>query len=213
MIINENLKQYIENNILPIYDKNDLAHNIDHIYYVIERSFKFASKVENINYNMVYTIASYHDIGHHIDALNHEKISSEILLNDQKLRQFFKEEEISLMAEAVFDHRASKDHTPRSIYGKIVSSADRNTNIDVFLRRTYEYRINKNPNDSLEEIIENSRKHAINKFGKNGYAKEKMYFKDEDYEIFLKEIAILTEDKEAFKVRYIKANNLKVKKR
>ena len=67
MQINEDLKKYIEENVFPEYSKNEPAHNIEHIKYVIRRSFKFADTVPNINYNMVYTIAAYHDIGHHID--------------------------------------------------------------------------------------------------------------------------------------------------
>ncbi len=130
---------------------------------------------------MVYTVAAYHDLGHHIDGKNHEKVSAEMLLADENLREFFSEEEIRIMAEAVYDHRASMEGEPRSIYGKIVSSADRNTDILLPLRRTYSYRISNNPNDSLEKIIEESRKHLINKFGNSGYANEKMYFEDLDY--------------------------------
>ena len=37
---------------------------------------KFAKIVQDINVDMVYTIAVYHDLGHHIDKKNHEKISS-----------------------------------------------------------------------------------------------------------------------------------------
>ena len=136
MQINKKLQDYIENNIFPSYKKNDLGHNLDHVKYVIERSLKFASKVTNINYDMVYTIAAYHDIGHYIDAKNHEKISAEMLLADKNLRTFFSEDEIKIMSEAVYDHRASLEGEPRSIYGKIVSSADRNTLVDVPLKRT-----------------------------------------------------------------------------
>ena len=56
---------------------------------------------------------------------------------DNNLRKFFTEEDIAIMAEAVEDHRASLGYEPRSVYGKIVSSADRNTLIDVPLKRTY----------------------------------------------------------------------------
>ncbi len=73
---------------------------------------------------MVYTVAAYHDLGHHIDGKNHEKVSAEMLLADENLREFFSEEEIRIMTEAVYDHRASMEGEPRSIYGKIVSSAD-----------------------------------------------------------------------------------------
>ena len=86
MPINKELKNYIETKIFPIYELNDLGHNVDHIKYVIERSMMFASTIENINYDMVYTVAAYHDIGHHIDAKNHEKVSAEILLSDNNFK-------------------------------------------------------------------------------------------------------------------------------
>ena len=157
MQISNDLQQYIEENIFPSYKKNDLGHNLDHIKYVINRSLNFAQKVNDINYDMVYTIAAYHDIGHCIDAKNHEKVSTEMLLADKNLRRFFTEDEIKIMSEAVYDHRASLEGETRSIYGKIVSSADRNTLVDVPLKRTYAYRVEHNPNDTLDEIIEESR--------------------------------------------------------
>ena len=208
MSINNDLKQYIEENIFPSYAKNDLGHNLDHIQYVIGRSLKFAGMVPDINYQMVYVIAAYHDIGHYIDAKNHEKVSSEMLLADQNLSKWFSQEEIKIMGDAVYDHRASLEGEPRSIYGKIVSSADCNTTIDLSLKRTYEYRIKHNPNSSLDEIIEESRLHLINKFGKEGYAKEKMYFPDEEYDAFLKDIAALTSDPTLFRKRYLQVNHL-----
>ncbi len=208
MQINKKLQDYIENNIFPSYKKNDLGHNLDHIKYVIERSLKFASKVTNINYDMVYTIAAYHDIGHYIDAKNHEKISAEMLLADKNLRNFFAEDEIKIMSEAVYDHRASLEGEPRSIYGKIVSSADRNTLVDVPLKRTYAYRIKHNPTATLDEIIEESRQHIISKFGKEGYATEKMYFEDLDYKKFLDEISILANNKVKFKRKFMEVNKL-----
>jgi len=208
MQINKKLKEYIENNILPSYKKNDLGHNIDHIKYVIERSLKFASTVEDINYNMVYTIAAYHDIGHYIDAKNHEKVSAEMLLADDKLREIFTEDEIKIMSQAVYDHRASMEGEPRSIYGKIVSSADRNTLVEVPLKRTYAYRVEHNPDDTLDEIIEESRQHIINKFGKKGYATEKMFFEDLDYKKFLEDISNLAESEEQFRRRFMEVNGL-----
>jgi len=208
MKIDEELKQYIEEFIFPKYKENDKAHNIEHIEYVINRSLKFASTVNNIDYNMVYTIAAYHDIGHHIDAKNHEKVSAQILLKDDNLKNFFDSEKIKTISEAIEDHRASLEYEPRSIYGKIVSSADRNTDIDSILKRTYSYRMKHMRVASLEEIIEISRQHIINKFGKDGYAKGKMYFTDKEYEEFLNSVEELTEDKEKFKKLYMKVNNL-----
>ena len=112
------------------------------------------------------------------------------------------------MVEAVEDHRASLEYEPRSVYGKIVSSADRNTLIDIPLKRTYAYRIEHFHNTPLSLIIEESRLHLQNKFGKDGYANEKMYFDDQEYFDFLDEIAKLVEDKDAFTKRYIEVNEL-----
>ena len=208
MQINKELRKYIEDNIFPSYRKNDLGHNLDHIKYVINRSLRFANEVDDINYDMVYTIAAYHDIGHYIDAKNHEKVSAEMLLADENLKKFFTEEEIEIMSEAVYDHRASLEGDPRGIYGKIVSSADRNTLVDVPLKRTYAYRLEHNPDDTLDEIIEESRQHIISKFGKKGYATEKMYFEDLDYKKFLEEISSFAENKEEFKRRFMEVNGL-----
>ena len=196
MELNKDLKEYIEKSIFPEYSKNEQAHGIDHIKYVIERSFKFAETISNINYNMVYTIAAYHDIGHHIDPKQHEKISAEIMFKDKNLKQYFSEEELETIKEAIEDHRASSDHEPRSIYGKIVSTADRNNTVESCLLRSYLYAKKNNPEFSDKEIFETSYKHINIKYGENGYAK--FFFEDEQYEKFLKDIRELLSNKEKF---------------
>ena len=203
MLVNKELQEYIESNILPQYSNNDLGHNIDHITHVIKRSFKFADTIPNINYDIVYTVAAYHDIAHYIDNTNHEKISSEIVLKDENLKQFFNDDEIQVISEAVYDHRASLESEPRSIYGKIVSSADRNVSVNTLLKRTYEYTKN-NFNLGLEDTIEKCWKHIINKYGENGYALKKVYFKEEEYDKFLNELLQLVKDKEIFTNKLLK---------
>ena len=207
-MIREELKKYIEENIFTSYDKNEDGHKLDHIMYVIDRSFMFASRVPDVNLEMVYVIAAYHDIGHYIDAENHEKVSGEMLLKDKNLRRFFTDEEIKMMSEAVCDHRASSKNEPRSIYGKIVSSADRNVLVEIPLKRTYSYRKEHSPNSTLDEIIEESRQHLLDKFGKKGYATTKMYFEDEDYKKFLEDITVLASNEEEFKRRFLEVNGL-----
>lgn len=206
--MNVKLQEYLENEIMPRNDLNDEGHNREHVNYVRRRSKKFASNIDGINMDMVDTIAVYHDVGHSIDAKNHEKVSASILASDKNLREFFSEEEIRVMVEAVEDHRASKNSEPRSIYGRIVSSADRNTSVDQVLKRTYSYRLKHMPDASIDEIIEESRKHAIDKFGVEGYAVDKMYFSDDEYEVFLKKIQELAGDLEGFRRRYIEVNEI-----
>jgi uncharacterized protein len=196
MKINNDLKNYIKENIFPEYSKNEPGHNLEHIKYVINRSFKFADTVSDINYNIVYTVAAYHDIGHHIDSKRHEIISGEIMSKDENLKRFFSKEELKIIKEAIEDHRASLKHEPRSIYGKIVSTADRNNSIELCLRRSNTYGKKHDPNLTDDELFERAYNHLNMKFGKNGYAK--FFFKDEEYEKFLQSIRKLLTDKKLF---------------
>lgn len=208
MKINPSLKEYIESNIFPEYQKNDAGHNLSHIQYVINRSLNFAKELENINYDMVYTVASYHDIGHHINPKKHEMISADILFQDEALKDFFSKEQLLIMKEAVADHRASSNSDPRNIYGKIVSSADRNTSVDVSLQRTYQYRLKNSPSLPLDLIIPEARNHLLNKFGENGYARTKMYFQDLEYLRYLEDITNLCQDEKAFTKRFLEVNHI-----
>ncbi len=196
MNINKELKKYIINNIFPIYEKNEIGHKINHISYVIERCFEL-SKDEQVDINMLYVIASYHDIGYYIDYKHHEIISAKIMYEDDNLKKYFNEEQLKIMKEAIEDHRASLNREPRSIYGKLISSADRNIDIDESLKRIYFYSITHNNQLSEKETIEECYEHAIKKFGKeNGYSK--FFFKDEKYKNYLKELNSLLDSKEEF---------------
>ena len=196
--VRKEIIDYIEKNIFPSYKRNDLGHNIDHIKYVIERSFKFADTVkdEEINYDMVYVIAAYHDIAHYIDAKHHEELGAKMLLEDENLKQFFTDEQIKTMSDAVYDHRSSLEGEPRTIYGKIVSSADRNNTVEACLKRTYSYGKKLDPEATDEELFLRAHDVLTKKFGEGGYAK--FYFKDKKYEDFLKEIRELLKDKDKY---------------
>ena len=43
--INRELKDYIEQQILPIYANNDSGHGIEHIQYVVKRSHRISSGI------------------------------------------------------------------------------------------------------------------------------------------------------------------------
>lgn len=206
MTINKDLENYIKSEILPQYEENDSGHSYEHIDYVLKRCFQFAEQFENINYNILYTIAAFHDIAHHIDKKNHEKLSAEIFYNNEKMKEFFSDEERSLIKEAIEDHRASSDSSPRSDYGKIISSADRSTDVDDFLRRTHAYTLKHFPHCTKEEMLERSYQHTDQKYGKDGYAKH--YVKDEGYENFREEINLLLQNTEKFKEKYFNTNDL-----
>ena len=206
-MIRESLKKYIETVIFNEYKKNEPGHGINHIKYVIKRSLEFANNTQNINIEMVYVIAAYHDIGHHIDRKNHEKVSADILLSDVKLKEFFSDDEIKVMSIAILDHRASSNSIPRNIYGKIVSSADRNTDVLKTLERCYSYNLKHNPNLTEEETIEDCRLFLLKKYGINGYARDKMFFKDLDYDKYLEDLTNLANNKDEFKGAIEKIKN------
>ena len=197
MNINKELQKYIEKHVLPEYELNEKGHGITHIEYVIRRSFKLVEDNNlDVNPDMVYTIAAYHDIGHHIDSKKHEIISAQMMYNDELLRQFFDDEQLKTIREAIEDHRASAEDEPRSIYGKIVSSADRNTTVEACLLRTYTYGKKLQPDATDEELFERAHDVLTKKFGEDGYAK--FYFKDEEYEKFLKDLRKLLKNKKKY---------------
>lgn len=207
MKINNELKKYIEEYIFPEYDKNEPAHSISHIKYVINRSFELVKENElDANLDMVYTIAAYHDIGHHIDSKTHEKVSADIMYKDENLKTFFTDEERQTIKDAIEDHRASAKEEPRSIYGRIVSSADRNNTVEACLRRTYTYGKKLDPSATDDELFLRAYDVLTKKFGEDGYAK--FYFRDTIYEAFLKELRELLKNKE----NYIETQRQYIKK-
>ena len=196
-MVNEELKKYIEDNIFLEYNKNEKGHGIEHIKYVINRSFELVEENNlDVNLNMVYVIAAFHDIGHHIDAKTHEIISADIMSKDKTLPKFFNKDELITIKEAIEDHRSSASDEPRSIYGRIVSSADRNNTVEECLRRTYAYGKKHFPDYTEEELFIRAYNVLKDKYGEGGYAK--FYFKDTQYENFLKDLRELLKDKNKY---------------
>lgn len=195
MILDKKLKMYIENNIFPKYERNEKGHQIDHINYVISRCFEL-SKYKDIDINMLYVVAAYHDIGYYIDYKNHEIISAQIMYEDTNLKSFFNEQQLKIMKEAIEDHRASLNRRPRSIYGEIISSADRNIDVDESLRRIYLYSIEHFSELNEKETIEECYNHTLKKFSENGYAN--FFLEDKNYDNYLKDLRDLLNNKEKF---------------
>lgn len=168
--LNGNLVRYIKNNIFPLYKKHDKGHDIDHLNEVISRSLEFAKNYP-VDLDMVYTIASYHDVGLSKGRENHEQESSKFLKNDKNLLRWFSNDDIKIMADAVEDHRASKGIVPRTIYGKIVSDADRIIDPYRTIERTIGYGLSEFPKESKEWHLKRSYDYLQGKYGKTGYIK------------------------------------------
>lgn len=167
-MIDESLRDYIENRILPLYDGFDAAHQRDHVDMVIEQSRAIASDL-NVDMNMVYAIAAYHDVGLTADRKTHHLVSGRIVREDMWLRNWFSEEQVETMAQACEDHRASSDHEPRSIYGKIVAEADRFIDPDTIIVRTVQYGLANYPELDKEGHWQRTLDHLHEKYADGGY--------------------------------------------
>lgn len=171
--VHPSLTQYVEEQIIPRYDDFDQAHRRDHVLMVIRQSLELAERVNTqslpLNIDMVYAIAAYHDTGLCEGREHHHEVSARIIREDQRLREWFTEADIAVMAEAAEDHRASSDHPPRSIYGRIVAEADRFIDPETIIRRTIQYGLDHYPEMSREEHYRRMIAHLREKYGRSGY--------------------------------------------
>lgn len=162
------MKRYIETEILPRYESFDKAHQRDHADYVIRQSLELA-KHYDVDMNMVYAIAAYHDTGLAVDRKTHHLESGKVVRNDKRLAEWFTPEQIETIAQAVEDHRASNKNEPRSIYGKIVAEADRQIDGMTILRRTIQFGLNHYPQLDMEGHWERTLEHINEKYAEGGY--------------------------------------------
>lgn len=205
--VNSELKEYISKNIFPEYSKNDGGHNIAHILEVIRRSFALNDTFKlGLDDNMMYAIASSHDWGKYIDHERHHLIAAENFMNDQGMKKFFTDEERKTIKEAIEDHRSSKEEEPRSIYGKLISSADRNTRIEIVFIRSFYVAHERTPEMNIEEYLDYTIKRLSKKYDETN--PENMFFEDETYKVFIEDMRALLKNEEEFKKRYCEVNNI-----
>jgi len=162
------LQEYIEQTILPQYDAFDGGHKRDHAEAVIAESLQLA-RAHNADEQMAYVIAAYHDLGLRFDRERHHIYSGEILMADTTLRQWFTEEQLLVMRDAVEDHRASGKNPPRTIYGAIVAEADRQIIPETVIARTMAYSAKLYPDGDFETLYARSREHLLEKYAEGGY--------------------------------------------
>ena len=164
----EELKNHIETEIIPRYESFDAAHGTDHVRTVIAQSLDLARHYD-VDADMIYAVAAYHDTGLARGRELHHIHSGEILLADTELRRWFTAEQLAVMRDAVEDHRASSDHAPRTIYGRIVAEADRCIDPATVLRRTVQYGLSHCPALDREGHFERCLAHLRKKYAESGY--------------------------------------------
>lgn len=166
----QTLKEYIESEIIPRYDNFDGAHRRDHVRSVIGQSQEL-SRYYDVNPEILYAAAAYHDLGLCEGREKHHLESGRIIREDKTLLNWFSVEEIEVIAEAAEDHRASNETPPRSIYGKIIAESDRLIDPETVIRRTVQYGFAHYPQMNREQMWERTLTHLQKKYGYGGYLK------------------------------------------
>lgn len=174
----ESLERYIFNEIVPKYSSFDTAHKEDHALTVISQAMNLLERmpedvrnVQEINEEMLITAAACHDLGLVNGRERHHLDSGTIIRADERLRAWFKQEQIETIAQAAEDHRASGKSAPRSMYGMLVAEADRVIDGETIIRRTIQFGFNNYPGLDREGHIRRAIDHLREKYGRGGYLK------------------------------------------
>lgn len=115
----ENLKKIAKSKLA----KNDPAHDFEHIMRVYHNAERIC-KSENGNKKLILCAILLHDIikikNQKDSALKSAKLSEKILKQN-----YFLDDEITIIIDAIKDHSFSKGKIPSTIEGKILQDADR----------------------------------------------------------------------------------------
>ena len=169
-MLNKDLVRYVEDEIIPHYAAFDKAHREDHVRKVIEEAINMSVHYD-VDENMLYAAAAFHDTGLVDGREVHHLSSGRIIREDPNLRKWFTSEQIETIARAAEDHRASNGNEPRSIYGRIVAEADRDIEPMRILRRTVQYGIEHYPELDKEGHWRRMLEHLAEKYDYGGYLK------------------------------------------
>lgn len=205
--VNPELRQYVEENVFPLWAANDKGHGPIHRTEVIRRIFALNETFDlALDSNMLFVIASYHDVGKYIDHKRHHLIAAEKFMEDLGIKKFFTDDERIIMKEAMEDHRSSKEDEPRSVYGKLISSADRNTTIEMVFIRSFFVAKDRMPDMNIEEYLD----YTVDRLRKRYSLEnpENMFFEDDVYQVFLNDMRSLLQRPRDFKNLYCNINHI-----
>ena len=184
--MSDELHRYVYDELVPRYASFDQAHREDHALTVISQAMSLADGLscwlsENpdagdiwrvpVDKDVLLVAAACHDLGLVNGRERHHLDSGIIIRADRRLRQWFDEAQIELIAQAAEDHRASGKSAPRSIYGMLVAEADRVIEGDTIIRRTIQYGLKNYPDLDREGHVVRAIGHLREKYGRGGYLK------------------------------------------
>lgn len=165
----DEIRDFVEHEIVPRYDGFDAGHGRDHVQTVISQALSLAQYYPEVDRCMLLVAAAYHDLGLAFGRELHHIHSARIVREDERLQQWFNEDEINAIADAAEDHRASSDHEPRTIYGRIVAEADRIIDGETIVRRALQYGLKHEPGLDREGQYRRLMEHMREKYDYGGY--------------------------------------------
>lgn len=168
--VDPEILEYIRSRIVPQYGGFDPAHRVDHVNGVIRSALRM-SRYHDVDIDVVAMAAACHDLGLCEDRKTHHLVSGRIIRGNVDLRKWFTQEQIEVIAQAAEDHRASSDHEPRSIYGRIIAEADRQIVPETVIRRTVQYGLEHYPELDMECHWQRTLEHLHEKYAEGGYLK------------------------------------------
>ena len=168
--VNPEIMEYIRTNIVLQYESFDPAHRVDHVCNVIRSALEM-SRHYDVDIDIVAMAAACHDLGLSEDRKTHHLVSGRIIRNNVDLQRWFTAEQIETIAQAAEDHRASSDHEPRSIYGRIIAEADRQIVPETVIRRTVQYGLEHYAELDRDGHWQRMLEHLHEKYAEGGYLK------------------------------------------
>ena len=91
------IADFLETCIVPLYDGFDAGHQRDHAHAVMRTSHKLAQYYPEVDETMLLVAAAYHDVGLAKGREHHHTDSAIFMRADERLRQWFTDDEINLM--------------------------------------------------------------------------------------------------------------------
>ncbi len=196
----EEIQAFVEQEIVPRYDNFDAGHGRDHVHTVISQALKLAEHYPEVDRCMLLVAAAYHDLGLINGREHHHTDSAVIIRADDYLCQWFNDKEIDVIADAAEDHRASSDHEPRTIYGRIVAEADRIIDSETIVRRALQYGMRHEPGLDREGQYRRLMEHMREKYDYGGYLQ--LWIPHGENARRLEEFRRLLADEQAFRLLF-----------
>lgn len=168
--IRSDLQAYINRSIIPVYQKFDKAHGIEHVSQVIEKSLYLAEQT-GANKEMVYVIAAYHDLGMRISRKQHSFYSAKILKEDPYIECMFLKDQRNIMAQAVADHSTSLEKKPKTLYGEIIYQADKTLDAENIIKRAIQFGTANYKDYTFTQHVNRVYDYVNSKYGEKGKVK------------------------------------------